>query len=111
MGWAGGSSSGNKNYHAPSGHLRGTEKSITMTKQKSTAQINAEQAVINAGQAILNTREEDRIDAIERAIIQINHFTESMERLGLATWQSKINADLGWIKLLLAAGSFSGALL
>ena len=89
-------------------------KKVSKTTKKTTKKLStiiAEQALVNAGQAVLNIKSEDRIDAIERAIIQINHFTEGIEKMELITWQAKINTDLGWIKVLLAAGSFSGALL
>lgn len=52
---------------------------------------------------------EGRLIRLEQAIIQINHFTENIEKLELHSWKSEINADLKWIKLLLAAGVLAGA--
>lgn len=36
----------------------------------------------------------DRIRAIETAVIQINHFTEAMERLDLASWKGYVTGKL-----------------
>lgn len=50
-----------------------------------------------------------RIEQVERAIIQINHFTESLEKLDLVSWKADISADVRWLKYLLGAGVLTGA--
>ena len=51
----------------------------------------------------------DRIERLEDAIIQINHFTEQVEKLDLASWKADISADVRWLKYLLGAGVLTGA--
>ncbi len=45
---------------------------------------------------------EDRVEVVERAIIQINHFTEEVTKLDLVAWKSAVQTDLKWLKILLA---------
>ena len=51
----------------------------------------------------------DRIERLEAAIIQINHFTEHVEKLDLASWKADISADVRWLKYLVGAGVLTGA--
>lgn len=50
----------------------------------------------------------DRLEQMERAILQINHFTEEFEKLNLAEWKGNINGQLIWIKLLMGAAVIAG---
>lgn len=50
-----------------------------------------------------NAELDDRLQQVERAIIQINHFTERIDALKLETWKSRVNTDIGWIKWLMGA--------
>lgn len=45
---------------------------------------------------------EDRVEEVEKAIIQINHFTEEVAKLDLVAWKSAVQTDLKWLKILLA---------
>jgi len=47
--------------------------------------------------------QEDRIDLLEKAIIQLNHFSQIIEKLNLAEWKGNVNGQLTWIKLLIGA--------
>ena len=50
----------------------------------------------------------ERIARLERAIIQFNHFTEHIEKLGLETWKAEVSADLRWLKYLVGIGAAAG---
>ena len=60
---------------------------------------------------IRHGQEGERIAALERAIIQINHFTESIEGLGLIAWKAEVSSDLRWLKYLVGGGTSAGAIL
>jgi len=45
---------------------------------------------------------EDRVEEVEKAIVQINHFTEEVTKLDLVAWKSAVQTDLKWLKILLA---------
>ena len=51
---------------------------------------------------------DDRLIKVEQAIIQINHFTEHIEKLDLETWKADVSADLRWMKYLLGTGAAAG---
>ena len=59
------------------------------------------QETINAEQLLTDGAFNKRIDKVEDALIQINHFTESIDKLDLATWKADISADVRWLKYLL----------
>ncbi len=45
---------------------------------------------------------DERLEAVEKAIVQINHFTEEIAKLNLTAWKSAVQTDLKWLKILLA---------
>jgi len=47
-----------------------------------------------------------RVNKIEEALVKISNFTDKE----ILPWKSEVNANLYWIKLLLAAGVFSGVI-
>ena len=51
---------------------------------------------------------DDRLIKVEQAIIQINHFTQSIEKLDLQTWKADVTADMRWLKYLLGTGAAAG---
>ena len=50
----------------------------------------------------------ERIERLEDAIIQFNHFTEHVEKLDLAAWKADISADVRWLKYLVGVGAAAG---
>lgn len=40
-----------------------------------------------------------RLDALEQALIQINHATTVLTDLDLPAWKATMNADMKWVKL------------
>ena len=52
--------------------------------------------------------QDERIAKVEQAIIQINHFTEHIEKLDLVTWKADVSADIRWMKYLLGTGAAAG---
>ena len=51
---------------------------------------------------------DDRLIKVEQAIIQINHFTQGIEKLDLQTWKADVTADMRWLKYLLGTGAAAG---
>ena len=52
-------------------------------------------------------KDEARFDRVEAALIQINHFTEGIERLDLPAWKADISADVRWLKWFLGGTSLA----
>ena len=50
----------------------------------------------------------ERIARLEQAFIQLNHFTEHIEKLELETWKAEVSADLRWLKYLVGIGAAAG---
>ena len=50
----------------------------------------------------------ERVAQVERAVIQLNHFTESVEALKLAEWKAEVSADLRWVKWLMGGSVVAG---
>lgn len=48
-----------------------------------------------------------RLEQVERAIIQINHLTEALEKLDLVAWKADISADVRWLKYFMGAGALA----
>lgn len=44
-----------------------------------------------------------RLAQVETAIIQINHFTEAIEKMGLSEWKGNVKGQLKWITILVGA--------
>ena len=60
-----------------------------------------------AAAAAVATALDLRLKQVETAVIQINHFTESMEKLDLPAWKSEVSADLRWLKWFLGGTSLA----
>lgn len=52
-----------------------------------------------------NKTHESRIRDVENAIIQLNHFTETIEDLNLAEFKGNVEGQLKWITFFLGATS------
>ncbi len=50
----------------------------------------------------------ERLEAVEKAVVQINHFTEEIAKLNLAEWKGAVSSDLRWLKYLLGIGALAG---
>ena len=50
----------------------------------------------------------ERVAQVEKAVIQLNHFTESVEELKLAEWKAEVSTDLRWVKLLMGGSVIAG---
>lgn len=44
-----------------------------------------------------------RLGAVEKAVVQINHFTEMIEKLDLPRWAGNVDGQLMWIRVLVGA--------
>lgn len=50
----------------------------------------------------------ERVEQVERAVIQLNHFTENVEALKLAEWKAEVSTDLRWVKWLMGGSVVAG---
>ena len=53
----------------------------------------------------------ERMEQLEKAVIQLNHFSETIEKLDLAQWKGQVTVRLDlltWFMGLTAAGVISG---
>ena len=44
-----------------------------------------------------------RVGRVESAVVQINHFTEALEKLDLPRWIGNVDGQLMWIRALVGA--------
>ena len=51
---------------------------------------------------------DDRLIKVEQAVIQFNHFTQTIEELDLQAWKADVMADMRWLKYLLGTGAAAG---
>lgn len=72
---------------------------MAATSRRTDARLTRALAIVSKHDA----KEDARITRVEQAIVQINHFTESVEKLDLPAWKSEVSADLRWLKLILGA--------
>jgi hypothetical protein len=52
--------------------------------------------------------QQGKVDALAAAIIQINHFTEEMQKLSLVEWKAEVSSDIKWLKYLIGTGAAAG---
>lgn len=81
-------------------------KSSARKSPKNTATLLAEHDVWEKAQ---QEAIEKRLTGVEAAVVQINHFTEAVEKLDLGAWKAEIGADVRWLKYLVGVGAAAGA--